>query len=56
MRNARSILVGKRGRKRLLGRPRFKWEDNIAMELRQIRWEVVAWIHVARTGSSGGIL
>jgi hypothetical protein len=29
MRNAYNILVAKPEGKRLLGRPRFKWEDNI---------------------------
>jgi hypothetical protein len=29
MRNAYKILVGRPGRKRPLGRPRHRWEDNI---------------------------
>jgi hypothetical protein len=36
MRNAYSILVGKPDRKRLLGRRRHEWEDNIRMDLREI--------------------
>jgi hypothetical protein len=39
MRNAYNILCGKREGKRLLGRPRRKWEDNIRMELRETGWE-----------------
>jgi hypothetical protein len=35
-RNAYRILVGKPEGKRLLGRPRRRWEDNIQMDLRQI--------------------
>jgi hypothetical protein len=34
MRNARSILIGKREWKRPLGRPRRRWKDNIKMTLR----------------------
>jgi hypothetical protein len=27
------------------GRPQRRWEDNIAMDLRKIVWEVVDWIY-----------
>jgi hypothetical protein len=37
-RNTYRILVGNLERKRLLGRPRRTWEDNIEMDLREIRW------------------
>jgi hypothetical protein len=30
------VLVGRSEGKRLLGRPRFRWEDNIKMDLRGI--------------------
>jgi hypothetical protein len=33
--NAYRILVGKPGGKRLLGRPRRRWVDNIKMDLRE---------------------
>jgi hypothetical protein len=33
-RNAYNILVGKREGKRLLGRPRRRWENNIIMDLK----------------------
>jgi hypothetical protein len=36
MTNAYSNLVGKLERKRPLGRPRRRWEDNIRMDLREI--------------------
>jgi hypothetical protein len=36
MRNAYTILVGKPERKRPLGRPKHRWEDNIKMDLRGI--------------------
>jgi hypothetical protein len=35
-RNAYMILVGKSEGKRLLGRPRHRWVDNIKMDLREI--------------------
>jgi hypothetical protein len=35
-RNAYRILVGKPEGRRLLGRPRHRWEDNIKMDLREI--------------------
>jgi hypothetical protein len=35
------ILVGKPDGKRLLGRPRRRWEDNIMMDLQ--KWNVVVW-------------
>ena len=31
------VLVGKPEGKRLLGRPRLRWEDNIKMDLREVR-------------------
>jgi hypothetical protein len=37
-RNANRILVGKPEGKRLLGRPRRRWEDNVRMDLREIGW------------------
>jgi hypothetical protein len=46
MRSAYSILVGKH-EKRLLGRLR-RWEDGIRMDLREIGWEGVNWMHLAQ--------
>jgi hypothetical protein len=37
MRNAFDVLVGKHEGKKPLGRPRRRWEDNIRMDLREIR-------------------
>jgi len=34
--------------KRPLGRPGYRWEDNIRMDLREIEWEGVGWNHVAQ--------
>jgi hypothetical protein len=40
------FLEGKPGRMRPLGRCVCKWKDNITMELKEIGWESVDWIHV----------
>jgi hypothetical protein len=48
MRNAYSILVGKPEGKRPLKRCRRGWKDNIRMDLREIGWEYVNWIHLAQ--------
>jgi hypothetical protein len=41
VRNAYTILVGKPEGKSSLGRPRRRWEDNIKIDLREIRSEGV---------------
>jgi len=33
--------------KRPFIKPKYRWEDNIRMDLREIRWEVVDRIHLA---------
>jgi hypothetical protein len=48
LRNACSILIGKPAWKRPLGKPRRRWEVNIRMDLREIGWESVVLIHVAK--------
>jgi hypothetical protein len=48
VRNAYKILVGKHEGKRLLGRRRFRWEDIIRMNLREIGWECVKWMHLTQ--------
>jgi hypothetical protein len=50
------ILVGKLNGKRPLGRPRRREEDNIRMDLREIGWGGMDWIHLAQVGTSGGLL
>jgi hypothetical protein len=47
-RNAYRILVGRPERKRPLGRPRHRWEDNIKMDLGEIGWGCVDWIGLAQ--------
>jgi hypothetical protein len=48
VRGAYNILVGKPEGRRLLGRPRNRWEDNIKIDLREIGFGDVYWIHLAQ--------
>jgi hypothetical protein len=41
-------LVGRPECKRPLGRTRRKWKDNIKLDLREIRIDVVNWIQLAQ--------
>jgi hypothetical protein len=47
-RNAYRILVGNPEGKRLLGRPRRRWVDNIKMDLRELGLDGVGWIDLAQ--------
>jgi len=47
MRKACNILVGTPEGKRPLGRHRRRWEDNITIDVREVGWEVVDWMHLA---------
>jgi len=42
------VLVGKPEGKRPLGRPRHRWEDNIRMYLREVRFGCVDWMELAQ--------
>jgi hypothetical protein len=48
VRGAYNILVGRPEWRRPLGKPRCRWEDNIKMDLREIRFGDVDWIHLAQ--------
>jgi hypothetical protein len=48
IKNAYKILIGKPEEKKLLGRPRRRWEVNIRIDLAEIWWENVYWIHLAQ--------
>jgi hypothetical protein len=41
------ILVGRPERRRPLGRPKRRWEDNIKMDLQEVRWGM-DWIQLAQ--------
>jgi hypothetical protein len=43
-----NILVGRPEGRRPLGRPRRRWEDNIKMDLREVWFVDVDWIHWAQ--------
>ncbi|KAJ4428714.1 hypothetical protein ANN_25707, partial [Periplaneta americana] len=47
-RNAYRVLVGRPERKRPLGRPRLRWEDNIKMDLREVGYYDGDWIDLAQ--------
>ncbi|KAJ4428052.1 hypothetical protein ANN_24066 [Periplaneta americana] len=47
-RNAYRVLVGRPEGKRPLGRWRRRWEDNIKMDLREVRYDDREWINVAQ--------
>jgi hypothetical protein len=42
------VLVGKTGGKRSLGRPRHRWEDNINIDLQEVRSGGMDWIELAQ--------
>jgi hypothetical protein len=42
------VLVGKPERKRPLGRPRRRWEDNIKMDLREIVIDEANWLRLVQ--------
>jgi hypothetical protein len=47
-RNVYRVLKGKPEGKRLLERPRHRWEDGIRMDLRETGWGSVDWIQLAQ--------
>jgi len=48
LRNTYKILVGKCEGRRPHGRSTRRWEDNIRMDIRELGWEGVDWIHMAQ--------
>jgi hypothetical protein len=51
-RNAHRLLVGRPEGKRLLGRPRRRWVDNIRVDLGEVGWGDVDWIGLAKDRNS----
>jgi hypothetical protein len=47
-RNVYRLLVGKPEGKRLLGRPRHWWMDNIRMDFGEVGWGDVGWISLVQ--------
>jgi hypothetical protein len=50
------VLAGKPEGKRLLGRPRCRWEDGIRMDLRETAWGVWIGLDWLRIGTGGELL
>jgi hypothetical protein len=48
VRGAYNILVGRPEGRRPLGRHRRRWEDKIKMDIREIGFGDVEWIHLAQ--------
>jgi len=42
------VLIGNPEGKRILGRPRRKWEDNIKMDVQKIGCGLIDWIELAQ--------
>ena len=42
------VLVFKPEGKRLLGRPRRRWENNIQMHLHEVEWGCMNWVDLAQ--------
>jgi hypothetical protein len=55
-RGAYRILVRRPEGRRLLGRPRLRWEDNIKMYLQEVGWGVWTGLIWLRIGTGGGSL
>ena len=47
-RGVQKVLVGKPERKRPLGRPRHRWEDNIKMDLEEVGRSCGDWMELAQ--------
>jgi hypothetical protein len=50
------ILVGRPEGRRLLGKPRRRWDDNIKMDLEEVGWGAWTGLIWLRIGTGGGLL
>ena len=55
-RGVHKVLVGKPEGKRLLGRPRCRWEDNIKMDLQEVGRGSGDWMELAEDRDRWGAL
>jgi hypothetical protein len=53
MRHAYRIFTGEAWRERPLGRPKLRWEDNIKMDLGEVMFWGVDWMHLVQNGEHG---
>ena len=50
------VWVGKPEGKRSLGRRRLGWEDNVKIDLQEVRWTAWTGLIWLRIGTGGGVL
>jgi hypothetical protein len=50
------VWVGKPERKKSLGRPRLKWEDNIKINIQEVGWGGLDWVELAQDTDSWMVL
>jgi hypothetical protein len=55
-RGAYRVLVGIPDDESWLERPMFRWEDNIKVDVQEVRWEAWTGLICLRTGACGGLL
>jgi hypothetical protein len=46
------VFMGKPEAERPLGRSRHRWENNILMDLGEISWGGMEWVHLAQDGDN----
>jgi hypothetical protein len=46
------VWVVRSERKRPLGRPRSRWEDNIEMDLQRVGWTGLIWLRIETVGGA----
>jgi len=49
------VYGGESDGKVLLGKPRSRWEDNIKMDLQEVRWGARTGLIMPRMGTDGGL-
>jgi hypothetical protein len=52
----RRFLVGKLEGKRSLERLRSRWNEDIMMDLQEVKWRIMDWIDLGQDGHNGGHL
>jgi hypothetical protein len=50
MRNTYNILFGKRQGMRSLGTHMHRWEDIVRIDIKEIIWKFLNWMHLAQDG------
>jgi hypothetical protein len=50
---ANGVLVGRPEGKTPLGRHKLRWEENIEMDLQEVRWGGQNWINLAQDRKNG---